>query len=551
MPVPKSRIDAITRVRQVSRPHPCETVQTTESTSIVRCRPATPGEQTLGSPPVFTDQRCHWGEVPLQRPSRHFVRAPYFLPTHYREDRIRLDSFVLSGPDGLALDAPTQQLLETVTSMSPLDQRQWIESLSTKARSGDAEAGATVQKLVLLGDRAGSDQGGTAPDVQAQLLQFLPRLAVKAALYTVPGANLALAAVDAAKIITGGRVDVERWLGGTLERLSKGDIGAAVEFYAREWSRAAEFVFIQAPVEWLNDIVGIFQGKEPKGWAAFFLMPTYLLIKETLKFFEGLFGLGPCQWEKKPTCAHYELWDGRIATQFENCCNPAPTGTGVMLTTLPPGGKRFPGQAIELPAGDYPAALAAEAARSVIVEGQPNLAWGLPGCKGILVPARYRCRVYEKPFFEGRSADLQPGVATVESLGLAEVGSIQIRGPWTAFDYLYGANLAARQSGWFTAYMKRPPTTEEVRAMVLNDPQRLRDHDDMDTLLRQSPRSFDMTWAKQLSDLDLLAAKPIQSMMHLLDVPPSAVEIGILAADVLTPLKYKVQTVGGRSRLRF
>lgn len=457
-----------------------------------------------------------------------------------------------SGPS-----AEIQELALKLKTWSPAEQHAFVQNLVVRMEAGDAQAKATLEGLASLKEVVATPQGGTQPDVAEVVLAQLPRLGARiAASAGIPGANVAVMVHDIAKIITQGKIDFERWFSRTVmelgncaeeafgrgvsfKRLAEGAtcVGDAALWIAKEYAEGVKALFIDAPISFVKDIWRILNGQEAVGWAAFLLNPlaSLPLVRDVLRFFAAVLGSAPCEWTKKSKCQSYELWDNRKFGRG-TCCNPAPSGIGVLFAQHKDGYKKFPGRAIEMPAGDYIAASGERAAElPTVVEGQPNFALGMSDASSALVPPGYKVRLFSKEMFEGTMHELGPGTHDLHALGLGDkVRSAQIRGAWTIFDYTYGQNLMAQKTGWVTSYMERRPTEKEVKSLVLNDPQRNRDHEDFGGLMIRGTPTWAPDWATQLEKVGILNHPIALDTLKKLGVRESDIEASQLVNRFLT-----------------
>lgn len=459
------------------------------------------------------------GPLPIWVPaSRDLGGAPLWTPPG-----------TVSGPP-VTLSPEVEAIAEQLKTLSPAEQTAYVQQLVASSQAGNAESRQILQGLASIADMVATPQGGTQPDLGKILLDNLPRIGMKLAAMSIPGVNVAVLVHDVAKMVTGGKIDLVRWMKGTFERLLKGDIGGAAAYLVQEYAEGMKALFIDAPIELMKDIWRVLSGKDAVGWAAFLLnISPHRLVGEVIQFFSKLIGGVPCEWVKKPECTAYTLWDNRKISNGD-CCNPAPSGIGVLFASERDGDKRFPGEAVEMPAGDYVAATAREAkALPPLVDGQPNFALGMGAIGSLLVPPGYQAHVYTKPMFEGERLEFGPGTHRLEKL----LGSVQVRGPWSIFDFTYGQNLMAQKTGWITSYMQREPTQREVMALVLDDPHRLRNTTSFAGPLRMGPPTWSPDWANLLESAGVLRHPVTIQILEKLGVPLDDIETSRMVARFL------------------
>lgn len=432
-------------------------------------------------------------------------------------------------------------LAKRLAFMSPVDQQKYIDALVERTRKGDAESKQVLTGLAQLSEVTATPQGGTKPDVAKIVASALPQMARVLVKSAVPPAALAFAVNDGLKLLTGGKVDFERQFSRTLEELFRGRLDRAAETYVKEYAKNLRNLFVQGPLDLLDTLGMALTGKKADGWLKAVLLPIPFLLNEAIGFFTRVFGGGPCEWLKKGPCTYGTLWDGRKETHGV-CCNPYPSGNGVMFTEHAPGYRRFPGLAVELAAGDYVAPDAAwAAALPPLVPGQKNLPIGMNGISGALVPPGWQARIWSGALMTDRSHLLGPGTHNLAELGFNDsVAAIEVRGTWTIHDFLYGQELLLQRTGWITSWMPRPPTVHEVRALVLGDPGRPRTSLGFEGPLLSGTRMWDTRWADNLGKAGLLGHPETMAVLDTLGVPRK--EQDLAAARMITGFLDRLAT---------
>lgn len=461
------------------------------------------------------------------------------------------------GPPGPSPQA--QAVAAKLGTLSPVEQQAYIDYLMRQAQQGSTAALDFLQDLARLPDSYATPQGGTKPDVAKAFLQNLPSLITSAvrvgAQIAFPPAVAVFKTFDFVKLVTGGRVDIEYWFHGSIDKLMTGDIGGFLTFAPGQALKAARYLVCEMPFDLMDSVALALTGRKMDGWLKAVILPIPFLLNEIIRFFEKIFGTAPCEWTKRPSCTTVLQWDGSKKRVHGDCCNPLPSGIGVMLVEHAPGYRKFPGYGTEIPAGDYVSVSLNDAAKQPpLVDGMPNLAIGLSGISGVLVPPGYTCRVYDQPRFNGRMVELGPGTHNLHEIGMGDaVQSAQVRGQMTATDFMYGQKLTDRTAGWITAWMPRTPTREEVLALVFGDPQRPKDNTSFDGFLRDWKQTWNPGWATNLEQMKLLDLPKTKEILQALSIKDQDLDTSRMVARWLernqpTPA---AATVGYRHRFAF
>lgn len=443
--------------------------------------------------------------------------------------------WTLSGPPAKEIPG-LEELMKRLEQMTPEQQESYVAGLSEAAQSGDKDALATLQLLAQMPKLLEQQARAQEDAVKAQAIRTAyeqgSRLAISLAL---PGVGSAvLKATNALKSATGGKVDPLGQQARAFQLLTEGRIGKAIDVYVTGlWRNVVGIA--ELPIKFIEDIIGVFEGKMPTGPLSLVIAPIAAVVGEIIKFFKNLFGLGPCEWADKSGCGGYTYWDGRTMSSGK-CCNPSRSGMGVVFTEHGTGYKHFPGSfAVEVPAGDFVAAKEDEAARQpVLYEDYPNLGLGLPGrCSGVIVPPGYQVRIYADANFQGKSRDFGEGVHNLGKAGFHTVGSAKIRGPWTIWDARQGESLYLRRTGWITSWMDREPKREEIVSLLAGDVARPIPPDSLDEAVIPWDTTWAPSWASNLKRLGILDDPVTQELLKKLGVNPADADASEMVARFL------------------
>lgn len=442
---------------------------------------------------------------------------------------------IVGGPPAKEIPG-LEELMKRLETMTADQQEKYVQGLSEAAQTGDKDALATLQLLAQLPKLAEQQAKAQEDVVKAQAIRTAyeqgSRLAISLAL---PGVGSAvLKAGNALKQATGGKFDPLGQQARAFQLLTEGRIGKAIDVYVTGlWRNVVGIA--ELPIRFIEDIIGVFEGKMPKGPLGIVLAPIAAVAGEIIKFFKNLFGLGPCEWNKKGKCGGYTFWDGRERTSGK-CCNPARSGMGVVFTEHGPGYKHFPGRfAIEVPAGDYVARNDKEAAdQSVLYEGFPNISLGLPGrTSGVIVPPGFSVRIYANPDFQGKTKDFGEGAHNLGDAGFHNVGSAKVRGPWTVWDARQGESLYLRRTGWITSWMQREPKREEIVSLLAGDVARPIPPSSLDEAVIPWETTWNPSWATNLETLGILRDPVTLELFRKLEINVSDIEASKMVARFL------------------